>query len=105
MLTRDDVDAAAKRIDGHVRRTPVLAPDPTDPAGAPTSPIWWKCEWLQHTGSFKTRGAFSNLLTRTVPLAGVVAASGGSARYAAMAWPANYSRSPRTRRRRVESQL
>ena len=33
---------------------------------------------MQHTGSFKTRGAFSNLLTRVVPAAGVVAASGGN---------------------------
>ncbi len=48
MLTKDDVDAAAKRVEGHVRRTPVLPPD--DPA----TPIWFKCEWLQHTGSFNT---------------------------------------------------
>ena len=33
---------------------------------------------MQHTGSFKTRGAFTNLLTREIPEAGVVAASGGN---------------------------
>jgi threonine dehydratase len=37
-----------------------------------------KLELLQHTGSFKTRGAFANLLTRQIPAAGVVAASGGN---------------------------
>ena len=37
-----------------------------------------KLELLQHTGSFKTRGAFTNLLTREIPRAGVVAASGGN---------------------------
>src|SRR5690606_23335348 len=35
-------------------------------------------ELLQHTGSFKPRGAFANLLTREIPAAGVVAASGGN---------------------------
>src|SRR5829696_7221656 len=33
---------------------------------------------MQHAGSFKTRGAFANLLLRQVPEAGVVAASGGN---------------------------
>ena len=37
-----------------------------------------KLEYFQHTGSFKTRGAFANLLTRDVPAAGVAAASGGN---------------------------
>ena len=37
-----------------------------------------KLEFLQHTGSFKPRGAFANLLTRSAPEAGVVAASGGN---------------------------
>jgi len=38
----------------------------------------FKLEFLQHAGSFKARGAFANLLTREVPKAGVVAASGGN---------------------------
>src|SRR3546814_11922609 len=41
-------------------------------------PLHLKLEFLQHSGSFKARGAFANLLTREVPAAGVVAASGGN---------------------------
>jgi threonine dehydratase len=78
MLTRDDVDAAARRIAGRVRRTPVLPPDDGDP------PVWFKCEWLQHTGSFKARGAFNRVLAAEQAgeldlSVGVVAASGGNA--------------------------
>jgi threonine dehydratase len=40
--------------------------------------LWLKLELLQHSGSFKARGAFANLLCRAVPKAGVVAASGGN---------------------------
>jgi len=47
----------------------------------------FKLESLQHAGSFKSRGAFTNLLTRTVPAAGVGAASGGN-RGAAVAFAA-----------------
>src|SRR5919199_5352820 len=45
--------------------------------GARTS-VTLKLELLQHAGSFKTRGAFANLLSRKIPKAGVVAASGGN---------------------------
>jgi len=38
----------------------------------------FKLEYLQHAGSFKTRGAFNSLLSRSLPKAGVVAASGGN---------------------------
>jgi threonine dehydratase len=41
-------------------------------------PLRLKLELLQHAGSFKTRGAFTHLLRRTVPPAGVIAASGGN---------------------------
>ena len=61
----------------HVRRTPVVAVDLAD-FGRPACPLVLKLEQLQHSGSFKARGAFANLLTRTVPSAGVVAASGGN---------------------------
>ena len=44
---------------------------------APATLIF-KLEMLQHSGSFKARGAFGNLLTREIPSAGVVAASGGN---------------------------
>jgi threonine dehydratase len=43
-----------------------------------SSPLYLKLELFQHSGSFKVRGAFANLLTREVPAAGVVAASGGN---------------------------
>ena len=46
--------------------------------GLPAFPLTLKLELLQHAGSFKTRGAFANLLTRAIPGAGVVAASGGN---------------------------
>jgi threonine dehydratase len=62
-----------------VRQTPVLdvaAADLGLPVDAPAVNL--KLEFLQHAGSFKPRGAFANLLTRNVPAAGVVAASGGN---------------------------
>lgn len=61
----------------HIRRTPILQSDGRD-VGLGAFPLTLKLEFLQHTGSFKTRGAFANLLTRSVPAAGVAAASGGN---------------------------
>jgi threonine dehydratase len=46
--------------------------------GLAPGPLAFKLETVQHTGSFKPRGAFANLLTRQVPTVGVVAASGGN---------------------------
>ena len=60
-----------------IRRTPVLHASGRDLGLAPF-PLTLKLELLQHAGSFKARGAFANLLTREVPPAGVVAASGGN---------------------------
>src|SRR5688500_9275862 len=60
-----------------IRRTPVVQIDGTE-FGLPGHPLTLKLELLQHSGSFKARGAFANLLTRDVPHAGVVAASGGN---------------------------
>jgi threonine dehydratase len=76
----EDRDAIAKTLSlirPHVRKTPVLVADACD-FGLPARPLALKLELLQHTGSFKPRGAFNNLLTREVPAAGVVAASGGN---------------------------
>jgi threonine dehydratase len=67
-VTPDDVERAAERIDGYVRRTPVI-----EHGG-----LWLKLELLQHTGSFKPRGAFNRMLSEEVPPAGVIAASGGN---------------------------
>jgi len=71
------IRAAAERIAPHIRRTPVLEADGAD-FGLPGVRLVFKLEFLQHAGSFKTRGAFNNLLTREIPASGVVAASGGN---------------------------
>jgi threonine dehydratase len=73
-VTRDDIQLAARRIAGRVRRTPVLRVSPT---------LALKLELLQHVGSFKPRGAFNRLLSAKEQGAltglGVVTASGGNA--------------------------
>ena len=73
MVGPDDVTAAAERIAGRVRRTPTLE---LEPFGAAS--LVAKLEFLQHTNSFKPRGAFNKLLSSEVPPAGVIAASGGN---------------------------
>ena len=71
------ITAAYARIREHIRRTPVLEMHGADfVLGA--FPLFLKLELLQHTGSFKARGAVTNLMFRDVPPAGVVAASGGN---------------------------
>jgi threonine dehydratase len=60
-----------------VRQTPTIEIDGSDLA-AGACKLCLKLELLQHSGSFKARGAFANLLARKVPAAGVVAASGGN---------------------------
>jgi threonine dehydratase len=77
-VTPDDIRAAHARIATHVRRTPVLRVAPRDLGVTLDHPVALKLEFLQHTGSFKPRGAFNNLLSRPVPPAGVAAASGGN---------------------------
>jgi threonine dehydratase len=76
VITRDQIAAAHERIAPHVRRTPVMELDGA--AIGLAHPVTLKLELQQHTGSFKPRGAFNNLLSREVPEAGVVAASGGN---------------------------
>lgn len=66
--TRTAIADAARRIAPYIRRTPILEAEG----------FVFKLEFLQVAGSFKARGAFTNLLTRKVPAAGVVAASGGN---------------------------
>jgi threonine dehydratase len=75
-ISPDDVEAAAARIKGHIRETPVIRPG----AGAfgVNGDLVLKLELLQHTGSFKPRGAFNRILANDVPAAGVIAASGGN---------------------------
>lgn len=81
MISRSDIEDAARRVAGHVRRTPLIEVDPAPVA--PAGRMWLKLELTQHTGSFKARGAFSHILAARdggrLPDAGVVAASGGNA--------------------------
>ena len=93
-LSADAIRAAAGRIAPYVRRTPLLEVDGSD-FGLDGVRLAFKLEFLQHAGSFKTRGAFNNLLTREVPAAGVVAASGGN-HGAAVAYAAMRRRVPAT---------
>jgi len=76
-ITRERIAAVEPRIRPYVRHTPVMRVDMAD-FGRPSLPVDLKLECLQHSGSFKARGAFTNLLERQVPQAGVVAASGGN---------------------------
>jgi threonine dehydratase len=79
VLTVTDVEAARDRIAGWVRRTPLVHADPLESAD-----VWFKAEFLQRCGVFKTRGAFNRQLAAQErgeldPKVGVVAASGGNA--------------------------
>src|SRR5262249_22638290 len=74
---RDAIAATEALIPPHVRRTPGIAVSGGEFGLAPNR-VHLKLELMQHAGAFKTRGAFTNLLTRPVPPAGVVAASGGN---------------------------
>src|SRR3954466_9258863 len=76
-VTRSEIERVYPIITPHIRRTPILAISGADFGLGPFS-LTLKLEQLQHAGSFKTRGAFANLLTRKPPAAGVVAASGGN---------------------------
>jgi threonine dehydratase len=74
-IARAEIEAAHARIAPRVRRTPVWT---LPRAFGHDGPVSLKLEFLQHAGSFKTRGAFNTLLSRPVPAAGVAAASGGN---------------------------
>src|SRR6201985_1210419 len=76
-ITRERIAATEAVIRPHIRRTPLLEADLADFGLAP-APVIFKLEMLQHSGSFKARGAFANLLLRKVPAAGIAAASGGN---------------------------
>jgi len=77
-ITRDDIAAAARRIAGDVRRTPLLRIAGRD-LGVACAELWLKLEHLQVSGSFKARGMFNRMRANAVPAAGVVIASGGNA--------------------------
>ena len=73
----EGIRRAGSLIRDQVRRTPVVEVQGAD-FGLDGITLVFKLELLQHSGSFKARGAFTNLLMRPVPPAGVVAASGGN---------------------------
>ena len=84
MISRGDIAATERAIRPHVRWTPVVGADgaefgmadfPMKDFGLKPGRLLFKLEFLQHSGSFKARGAFANLLGRTVPAAGVVVTS------------------------------
>jgi threonine dehydratase len=77
VIDRERIVATERLIRPHIRHTPVIAIEAGD-FGLDGPPLSFKLEFLQHTGSFKPRGAFANLLTRKAPVAGVAAASGGN---------------------------
>ena len=91
---KDQIQHAEKVIRPYIRRTPILEVDGAD-FGLDSITIVFKLELFQHSGSFKARGAFTNILTREVPPAGVVAASGGN-HGAAVAFAAMKLRKPAT---------
>ena len=72
-VTPADIRAAHRRIAPRIRRTPLL-----EAPVASAAPVSLKLECLQHSGSFKARGAFNNLLSRPAPPAGCATASGGN---------------------------
>jgi threonine dehydratase len=77
LIDQERIAATEKIIRPHIRRTPIIEADGRDFSLEPIHLVF-KLELLQHSGSFKARGAFANLLLRDIPQAGVVAASGGN---------------------------
>jgi threonine dehydratase len=71
--SREQITTARDLISGHVRRTPVLEVELDD-----GRPVILKLEQLQHTGSFKPRGAFHSVLSAPRRPEVLVAASGGN---------------------------
>jgi threonine dehydratase len=80
MISLDDVQAAARRIAGNVRRTPIIAATELKVPIVADAELALKLELLQVTGSFKARGATNRLLSmdRARIRCGIVAASGGN---------------------------
>jgi len=77
LLNPDDIEKTERLIRPFIRRTPTLRLAAAD-LGVRGAELALKFEYMQHGGSFKARGAFSNLLQRDISDAGVVAASGGN---------------------------
>jgi threonine dehydratase len=78
LISPAQIRAAYQTIAPRIRRTPIVEVDAADFGVSGIPSLALKLELLQHAGSFKARGAFTSLLTRKIPDAGVVAASGGN---------------------------
>ena len=76
MIDRSTIAAAAGRLSPFIRQTPIMRL--SGDLLSRSTPVVLKLELLQHTGSFKPRGAFNRMLGASVPRAGVIAASGGN---------------------------
>ena len=76
-IDRASIERARRPIDVHIRTTPIVTTAASE-FGLACRTGTFKLEQLQHSGSFKARGAFLNVVSRTVPAAGVVATSGGN---------------------------
>ncbi|MCI0443099.1 threonine/serine dehydratase [bacterium] len=76
-INRDTINTAEKLIRPHIRKTPIIEMRSAE-IGIDSVEVVLKLELFQHSGSFKPRGAFTNMLMRDVPSSGVVAASGGN---------------------------
>ena len=76
-ISREQIAAIEPMVRPYIRRTPVIEVDGADLA-LDSARLVLKLELMQHAGSFKARGAFTNMLLRPVPEAGVAAASGGN---------------------------
>ncbi|WP_431971062.1 threonine/serine dehydratase [Nocardia sp. bgisy134] len=95
-LSYADIKAAAERISGRVRPVTIAPADPPDKGSAR---LWLALEFLQHTGTFKARGAQNFLQAHreagSLPDRGVTIASGGNAGMAC-AWAARNQNVPAT---------
>ncbi|GAB2640462.1 threonine/serine dehydratase [Nocardia goodfellowii] len=98
-LSYGDVKDAAARIDGRIRPVAVAPAGGIGPGGSDPFTAWFALEYMQHTGTFKARGAQNFLQAHkdagTVPEAGVSIASGGNAGLAC-AWAARSQGIPAT---------
>jgi threonine dehydratase len=77
VISPEGITRCEKLVRPYVRRTPVIETEAGE-LGLASNRLYLKLELLQHSGSFKARGAFANLLIRELPASGVVAASGGN---------------------------
>lgn len=99
LLDHHHVDQAAHRIAGRVRTAPVTPAQPATTADGAPYELFFALEFMQHTGTFKARGAQnflrSHLESGSLPDAGVTIASGGNAGLAC-AWAAGEQGVPAT---------